>query len=158
MIARQFIRKNSIFFAIGLTILLIFASALLTFYGRYQAKHFNSTKEQVEKVNERLDNVFAYLNDMDKGVRGFLIVPDDQFLYPYSRVARNMNPNFDTLQMILDRQGFPNVQGLAKPKAVLNEYYKVTLDNVITLKREGNQQAALAIYQDDPGYPVFMTY
>ena len=75
---RLFIRKNSIFVAIALTICLIGVSALLTFLGKYEALSFNNMKEQTARVDNKINKMFYYVTQMDTGIRGFLITPDDE--------------------------------------------------------------------------------
>ena len=154
MKAQRFIQKNSIFAAIALTIFLIGASSALTFYGQYQLTRFTSIKEQVEAVNLKVDNILLYMNDMDKGVRGFLIVPDDQFLLPYNFATRKYAANFDTLQLMLEQQGFLRTNELIKAKGVLQGYQEL-VGTMITLKRQGDEEGVLSIYNEDPGYPVW---
>ena len=154
MKAHQFIRRNSIFYAIGLTILLIGASSLITFYGRYQSAQFNEVKEEVEKVNRMTDQIFLFMNDMDKGVRGYLVVPDDQFLIPYRAAGEGFQANSDTLRMFLEAQKFPEMKGLVKAERAMSGYYDL-LGEMIALHRQGNTEQALNVYRKDLGYEVW---
>ena len=150
-----FIRKNGIAFAIVLTVLLVSFSTLLTFYGRSQIKHFNEVKEQTEEANARAESMFTVLNNMDMGVRGFLIMPKEVFLDSYNAAVYNMI-YFDTLQLILEQQKYPGMKKFAEARAALNGYHNL-LDDIIAFKREGNEVAALEIYERDAGIEVWQT-
>ncbi len=152
-----FIRKNSIFVAIGLTICLISVSSLLTFLGKYEALSFNETKEQIERTNERINNMFVYMGDMDKGARGFMVTPDEKFLMPFINAGDRSPANADTVRALLKKHQFPSMDSFVKADRALSEYHDL-LQNVINLKRQGNTEAALAIYNEDPGYPVWQVW
>ena len=154
---RLFIRKNSIFVAIALTICLIGLSSLFTFLGKYEALRFNETKEQVERTGQKIDNMFMYMGEMDKGVRGFMITPDEKFLMPFDKAVSLSPANSDTVKALLEEQNFPNMDSFVKADRALSEYQKL-LQSIITLKKQSNTEAALAIYNDDPGYPVWQVW
>ena len=154
---RLFIRKNSIFVAIALTICLISLSSLLTFFGKYEALRFNETKEQVERTSQKINNMFMYMGDMDKGVRGFMITPDEKFLMPFDKAVLLSPANSDTVRALLEEQNFPNMDSFVKADRALSEYQKL-LQSIITLKKQSNTEAALTIYNDDPGYPVWQVW
>ena len=154
MNARQFIRENSIFIAISLTIVLIGASSALTFYGRHQAEQFALVKERIEVAKEKIRTLFDDVSEMDKGVRGFLVLPDDQFLMPYEHTGKVFVANLDTLQTVLEKQGFPKMDKFFKSKRAVQNYYEL-LGTIIALKKQGNKEQAMVIYKKDPGYEVW---
>ena len=154
---RLFIQKNSIFVAIGLTICLISLSSLLTFLGKYEVLSFNETKEQIERTNQKINNMFLYMGEMDKGARGFMITPDEKFLIPFNSAVSKFPANADTVRALLEEHHFPSMNSFVKADRALSEYYDL-LQNVINLKRQGNTEAALAIYNEDPGYPVWQVW
>jgi CHASE3 domain sensor protein len=151
---RLFIRNNSIFVAILLTICLIGLSSLLTFLGKYEALSFNDTKEEIERTTQGIDKMFEFMKEMDKGVRGFMITPDEKFLTPFNRAQVLYPTNSDSVEMLLTRHHFLNMDNFVKADQALSGYYDI-LQNIINLKKQGNTEAALAIFNDDPGYSVW---
>ena len=151
---RLLVQKNSIYVAVALTICLIGLSSLITFLGKYESLSFNNTKEEVDKTRERVNAMLAYMEGMDKGLRGFMITPDEKFLSPYYGAGEGFSANSDTVRMLLENHLFPNMASFAKAERALSEYFFL-LQEIITLKEQGNTKAALAIYNDDPGYPVW---
>ena len=154
---RLFIRNNSIFAAAALTICLISVSSLLTFFVRFEASSFNDTKEEVERTSNMINNMFAHMSQMDNGVRGFMITPDEKFLKPYEYAGSIFSANADTVKMLLEDHLFPNMASFVKAERALSEYFFL-LQKIVTLKEQGNTEAALAIYNDDPGFPVWQTW
>ncbi|WKN45453.1 GAF domain-containing protein [Tunicatimonas pelagia] len=154
MKVRNFFQKNSTFIPIQLTLGLIVISSLLTFYGKYQAQQFDDVKERVERVDKMMNYVQTHRNNITKGTKAFLLVPDDKFLKPYEAAGKQFSDHFDTLQMLLDTQGFTEQDQLLKAKAKVKEYHRL-MGEIITLKRQGNDSTALAIYKTDPGFPVW---
>ena len=156
MTPRLFTQKNSVFIAIALTIFLIGTSSGLTFYGRYKAREFNAAKEKIEKADSKIEAIFQNMNDLDKGVRGFLILPEDQFLLPYRTAISGLQENFDSLKFILEEQHYPEIEPLLVAKAAMMDYSEL-LGQMIYLKRQGEMDQVLEIYKSDPGLPVWMT-
>lgn len=157
MKVRLLFQKNSIFVAAALTICLISLSSLFTFLGKYEALSFNETKEQIERTNEKINNMFVYMSEMDKGLRGFMISPDKKFLMPFDKAVSLFPANSDTVRALLEEHHFPNMDSFVKADRALSGYYSL-LQNIITLKEQGNTEAALAIYNDDPGYLVWQVW
>ncbi|MGB3777631.1 MAG: GAF domain-containing protein [Tunicatimonas sp.] len=151
---RLFIRKNSIFVAIALTIFLISFSSLLTFLGKSEAVSFNRTKEQIERTKDKISNMFLYMGEMDKGIRGYLITPDEKFKTPYKGAGLSFPANADTLRALLEEQRFPHMDEFVKSDQALSGYYDL-LQNILDLQEQGNTEAALAIYNEDPGLKVW---
>ncbi len=149
----NYARKNSILGAVSLTAFLIGTTSLATFYVKYEAKKLGKAKAEVEAVEVKVSALFHFITEMDKGVRGFLVEPDEKFLGPYS-VSEYIQPNFNDLQAMLEAQSFPDMRLFVKAKQSLMGY-RVTLDEVISLRQQGNQEAALVIYREDPGGPVW---
>ena len=150
MKVRLFVQKNSTFAAIALTIFLIILSTFLAFYGRYQSKQFSEAKEGVDIAFQHTDNIFLFMNDMDKSVRGYLVVPNEKFLDPYRAIGKLISPNFDTLQVILEKHGFSSMQTFVKAEVALGSYYN-DLGEIVNLKKQGNEEQALRIYTEDRG-------
>ena len=150
MKVRLFVQKNSTFAAIALTIFLIILSTFLVFYGRYQSKQFSEVKEGVDLAFQHTDNIFLFMNDMDKSVRGYLVVPNEKFLDPYRAIGKLISPNFDTLQVILEKHGFSSMQTFVKAEVALGSYYN-DLGEIVNLKKQGNEEQALRIYTEDRG-------
>ena len=150
MKVRLFVQKNSTFAAIALTIFLIILSTFLAFYGRYQSKQFSEAKEGVDIAFQHTDNIFLFMNDMDKSVRGYLVVPNEKFLDPYRAIGKLISPNFDTLQVILEKHGFSSMQTFVKAEVALGSYYN-DLGEIVDLKKQGNEEQALRIYTEDRG-------
>ena len=150
MKVRLFVQKNSTFAAIALTIFLIILSTFLAFYGRYQSKQFSEVKEGVDIAFQHTDNIFLFMSDMDKSVRGYLVVPNEKFLDPYRAIGKLISPNFDTLQVILEKHGFSSMQTFVKAKVALGSYYN-DLGEIVNLKKQGNEEQALRIYTEDRG-------
>ena len=89
-------------------------SSLLTFLGKYEAISFNETKEGIEKTNQKINNMFRYMGEMDKGARGFMITPDEKFLTPIDGVALVFPANADTVRALLEEHHFPNMNSFVK--------------------------------------------
>lgn len=157
MNVRSFIHSNSIFVAAALTICLISLSSLFTLLGKYEALSFNETKEQIEETNEKINNMFVYMSEMDKGLRGFMISPDKKFLMPFEKAVSLFPANSDTVRALLEEHHFPNMDSFVKADRALSGYYSL-LQSIITFKEQGNTEAALAIYNEDPGYPVWQVW
>ncbi|MEM8968788.1 MAG: GAF domain-containing protein [Bacteroidota bacterium] len=151
---RKFLEKNSIFVSIQLTLGLIGISSLLTFYGKYQAQQFDDIKEKIERVDELINYVQTHRNNITKGTKAFLLEPDDKFLRPYEAAGKQFANHFDTLQILLNTQGFTEQKRLTEAKAAIKEYHEL-MGEIISYKRQGNDSTALAIYKTDPGYPVW---
>ena len=152
-----FIRKNGVTVAIVLTIILVGVSSLFIFYSQYREKKLQQVEEETEEVIARLNKIDLDVGNMDKGVRGFIITPDDKFLYPYHISAGNNVSNFDTLSLLLKEQGYPNMTLLVKARNAVSTYHS-TLEQIITLKRADKEEELLSIYNEDSGYQVWMTY
>ena len=150
MKVQLFTQKNSIFAAIAFTILLIILSTFLAFYGRYLAQQFSKVKQGVDRSAKHTDNIFMFMSDMDKSVRGYLVVPNEKFLDPYRTVGKLISPNFDTLQAVLEEHGFPSMETFNKAEVALDNYYH-DLGEIVALKKQGNEGQALRIYAEDRG-------
>lgn len=149
-----FTQKNSIFAAIAFTILLIVLSTFLAFYGRYLAQQFSKVKEGVDRSAKHTDNIFTFMSDMDKSVRGYLVVPNERFLDPYRTVGELISPNFDTLQTVLEEHGFSSMATFVKAEVALDTYHD-DLGEIVGLKKQGNEEQALKIYAEDRGGSIW---
>ena len=154
MNVRQFVQKNSIFGAITLTIFLISISSALTFYGRYQAEQFTQAKNQIEAAKAKINSIFVDMSELDKGVRGFMVLPDEQFLIPFNHTSKVFSANLDTLQTLLEAQNFPEMEQLHQSRRALQDYHAL-LERLINFIRQDNRAAAIEIYQKDPGYATW---
>ncbi|MEM9675620.1 MAG: GAF domain-containing protein, partial [Bacteroidota bacterium] len=115
---------------------------------------FDDVKERMERVDELMNYVQTHRNNITKGTKAFLLVPDDKFLKPYEAAGKQFAAHFDTLQLLLETQGFTDLEKLTEAKASIKEYYGL-MGEIISLKRQGSDSTALAIYQTDPGFPVW---
>ncbi len=154
---RLLVQKNSIYVAVALTTCLIAISSLLTFLGKYEALSFNDLKEQTEKTDDKINKMFYYVTQMDTGLRGFLITPDEKFLKPYYGVDEVFQANSDTVKLLLEEHNFPNMKSFVSADQAIVGYFHL-LQEIITLKQQGDTEAALAIYNQDPGYEVWKTW
>ena len=150
MKVRLFIQKNSTFAAIALTILFIVLSGFLAFYGRYQAQQFSEIQEGVNRAFKHTNDIFLFMGDMDKSVRGYMVVPNEDFLNPYHSIGKLISPNFDTLRVILEQHEFSSMQSLTRAEVALRNYYD-DLGQIVQLKKQGNEEQALRIYTEDRG-------
>lgn len=143
--------------AIITTVVLVGCSTLLSFYVRHQVNQFNAIKEQVADAKARIEQVHTYMHLMDMGVRGYLLVQDDQMLVPYHEGYKSSLPNIDTLGMILKDQGYPNVETNQTTRKVIAKY-KDILSTMIQWAESGQPDRALAMLKSDPGYDAWVVY
>ena len=129
----------------------------MSFYNKDQMDQFKIIKEQVTEAKHRIEEAGKNIHVMDMGLRGYMLVPKDQMLYPYRLGQQATQPNLDTLGMILQAQNYPELEAHEKSKRAIREY-QTLLDDMVELVSEGRADEALSILKGDPGYEVFMTY
>ena len=154
---RQFIQRKGISTAIIATVILVGCSSLLSFYVRIQVDQFNQVKDQVAEAKRRIVFISTYIHLIDMGVRGYLLVPDEQMLLPYEEGYAMSLPNIDTLGMILESQNYPNLEANQTTRRVLAEYREIVA-GMIRLAKTGQTDQALEILKSDPGYDAWMAY
>ncbi len=147
------LRRNSILIATTFTVLLIVLTSLATVYVKYKAGELRETKATYELISEKTGSTLHFITQMDKALRGFLLVPDDKFLAPYV-VTEYIQVNFDDLEALLKAQDFPYMDKFLKAKLALADFHTLT-DKMIALRRQGDEEAALKIYSTDPGSPAW---
>ncbi|CAN5350999.1 hypothetical protein BH10PSE2_BH10PSE2_28490 [soil metagenome] len=90
---------------------MIIVPILLGFTGFELVREFQSTRQiraDIDRSYEtrlQVQRVFSLLQDAETGVRGFVLTGDDRYLGPYSQAARNLRPQQDRMDVLLDDQG-----------------------------------------------------
>ena len=154
---RTFIRESGISIAIVVTVLLVGSSASLSFYVQHQSKQFDSVKEKTGQVIGMIDSIFLFMNDMDKSVRGFLVAPDDRFLATHHAAGQQSRETFEALYAFLKAQQFPGAEKTLMAGTLMDGYYG-TLNEIIALKKQGDEAGMIALYHQDKGTDVWNNY
>ncbi len=83
--------------------LLVFVASLV-FYLNFNFKQFDQAKEMVlhtDQTNQELTNLLTYLNNAETGVRGYLVIPQLEFLEPYFKSKDLVDPCIDNIKKII---------------------------------------------------------
>ena len=150
------IRKQGMVSAIFFIVALISVNFGLFFYNRASLYESVEATQEVEKVNEYIESLWFLVYQGDLGIRGFLLLPEEQMLGPYYFSISNYARGFDLLDSLLQKQNF-NDPGLAAYK----KQYILKIQETILMKKlkeEGKDEEALAILKKDSGLTLWNVY
>jgi CHASE3 domain sensor protein len=150
------IKKQGMVSVIFFIVVLISINFGLFFYNRASLYESQEAKQEVEEVDKNLEFLWFLVQQGDLGIRGYLLLPGEKILAPYTSSIQDYAAYFDKLEGLLQKQKF-NDPSLA---AYRNQYVSKIEETILMkkLKDEGKDNEALAILQKDSGYTLWRVY
>ena len=150
------IRSSGIAWSLFLVIVLITVNFSLFFYSHSVLIKSQEVKDQVHRLMGKFDALWDDTHTGDLGIRGYMMIPTEKMLSPFTGSFQGYEANFDTINMILTEQGF-DVRGLKE----LKNRYEEKINELHEIKRlvdAGRQDEAIAILEEDNGYELWLAY
>lgn len=139
------LRSASIYLLLGLSVLLAFASAFITYYNTLEKEQ--SMHTVIRRYNSIASsiNLLSLLKDMESGQRGYIISGDSDFLEPYSEAKAKITAATDTLsKLVYDNEEQTNLVQGKIIAAIQNK--SEDLENVINMVNvHGKDTAAMRV-------------
>jgi signal transduction histidine kinase len=139
------LRTNGIYLLLGLSVLLAFTSAFITYYNTLEKEQ--SMRTVIRRYNAIASSIdlLSLLKDMESGQRGYIISGDSDFLEPYSNAKAKIPAATDTLsKLVYDNEEQTNLIHGKIITAIQNKSEE--LENVINMANvHGKDTAAMRI-------------
>jgi PAS domain S-box-containing protein len=142
---------------ISLVVVLMALSSLLFIYGYRQSQQYAQIVEEISKVQSALEKMQTHVNNSDMGLRGYMIIKDDQFLLPVNGVNRNYQQNLDSLGYYLKIRNSPYLDRLPETRKVIIEYIGL-INDLVELRRQDKVDEVIEVLKSDPGYDAWKVY
>jgi len=104
------------------------------------------------QVQSRLDGVLSLVKDAETGQRGYLLTGQESYLDPYRNARISMQAELDTLKQLTADN--PEQQATVGKLATLTRLKIEELGQTVTLRRDGNAEAALELMRTDRGKAI----
>ncbi|HTE29088.1 MAG TPA: CHASE3 domain-containing protein, partial [Chryseolinea sp.] len=149
-------RKQGVKVALYLVITLILIDTFLTYRYKSVMNQNVTVQNKLNEIAARKGTIISDLNNIDMSLRGFLLVGNEAFVGTYDKIKSQNGPTMRYLATSLPGIGIP-ATSLTEMDKMLTKYFTL-MDEVITLARSGNMEAALKIIKEDHGTAVWQTY
>ena len=136
------LRTNGIYLLLGLSVLLAFTSAFITYYNTQEKEQ--SMHTVIRRYNSIASsiNLLSLLRDMESGQRGYIISGDRDFLEPYNEAKGKIAAATDTLiKLLYDNEQQTNFIHGKIIAAIQNK--SEDLENVINLANTHSKDSAV---------------
>ena len=137
------------------TSLLVINFALL-FYSFTVLKKSKETQQFAEEVVYTFNDIWDQLKSSDLGVRSFLLTGNEDMLGPHLVAKPAIEQHFEGLDSLLLING-NHYEDFKKYRNRFLLKIKES-DQIIELVRDGNDDEALAIFNQDSGYDLYLNY
>ena len=152
----KLIARNGLIIAIYFILAAVIFITSISLYFRFQIVENSDTKERILEANSGLEFMNKYVNLADLGLRGYMLIPADGFLTPYTEAINSYQNNLDELRAVLSDLGY-DVTKMDQAERAIQVYMNLVKDMVSTCKN-GNVEGAIDILKSDPGYDAWKVY
>lgn len=135
--------------AFVLSVLVLVAVGLTTFWGFTRINAARSEREHSVAVRDRLTRLLVHLQDAETGQRGFLLTGRDSYLNPFTTGSRRVRGDLDTLVQITAPDS--DLSGPIRALTPAIEAKLSELTATVNLRRANGLQAALVVVRTDRG-------
>ncbi|NJN26643.1 MAG: hypothetical protein HC819_12015 [Cyclobacteriaceae bacterium] len=153
---KNFFRENGLISAIYIILFVIITNAVFTLYYRTLLLENAATKQQVIEANRSVESMNSFVIMADLGLRGYLIEQDDKLLAPFNGAIGNYQKNFETMEALLEKQGF-EVDKLTPAFNAIDRYMKL-VEQMVKMAQSGDVSGAIDILRTDPGSEAYKQY
>ncbi len=155
---RKFFRKENIVqFGIAVIALLILHNFVVALYDKRSSREYDEFQVNQREVLSRIEQIGTNVNLIDLGFRGFYLVPKENFKEPLEIAKRQHRINIDTLTSLMTTMEYPHLDSIQIVDRWIQEYMQLAGQGVEHV-REGNPEAAVALFETDPGYTLWSKY
>ena len=153
---QNLIKEKGLRLSLLLIVTIIGLNVILVIYYRQVIISSSDSAKQVDVIREHLSRSDFYIFQADVGVRGFLLMPTQAFLDPFSGASNSYMANLDALDERLAEVGFDT--NIMKPGRAAIEGYMQDLQMIVDLKKAGNDEEANELFKEDRGYYAWRKY
>ncbi|MEO1053569.1 MAG: CHASE3 domain-containing protein [Bacteroidota bacterium] len=152
----NFFKSHGITVSIAFVLMLIVINAMLVFYNARALEQNRAINKRVEETRASVENILMHVNMADLGLRGYLMIPEENFLEPFTIAKRIYKGNFDKLDSLMRLEKL-DTDSLQRVEMAVKEYLAL-LDRIVVLKDEGKTEQVLAEVRKDEGYKLYQKY
>ncbi|HYG37279.1 MAG TPA: GAF domain-containing protein [Cytophagales bacterium] len=155
---KTFIEKNFINLGIIIIGILILLSGGLSFYNERIMEKALRIKDQSEAVKKATEDTYTNIRQMDVSLRGFAIIPEDQFFFYKIDAAKEGNRlAFSKLDELLKVQGYSDPENYNEVKKGMEDYIE-RYEKMYNYLKENKREEFIAFMRHDYGKYFWETY
>jgi CHASE3 domain sensor protein len=154
---KVFHSDNLIYIGIGFIAFLILHLFVVSVYSKKVLTKRNEFIKTHMAVLKQIDQIGTNVNLIDLGYRGYYLVPTEKFKSPLEIARTQHKENMDSLEYYMSVLEYPHQDSIKIVDRWIGEYFQLA-DKGIEAIDQGNHEAAVALFADDPGYDLWMKY
>jgi len=152
----EFLKKDWLIIATYFILILAVGNSVFSIVFRQKIINNTNIKEQVLAITKNIEMMNTYINLADLGLRGYMLIPEEQLLSPSDGSFLNFQTNLNELRSNLIQLGYDDSK-MDDAERVIQDYMKL-VGEMIAMCKAGNVDEAIDILATDPGYKAWQVY
>lgn len=152
------LKKNGIIFSSGLMLALVIANVGFIFYNNHILEKNTALKAETETIKRINTDIWnEMVRNLDIGTRGYAVTRDTSLLKPYYEALARHAVLFSELRLLLEKQGYDDLQGLAEVDKEVTKYEQSSAF-INDLIKENLLDSVAAEIKKDKGKNLWLAY